>query len=313
MVRVQPPHLGCLTGLSWAGRGAGAWPGSPPATWMVLAPGEAAAAVSGSHAGWSGHLERERAGERGAGLSWLGAACPPLPFTSLARVLHSQGFRGRHSGVLAPPHPGRVTAKAGSRSKSLSPSFLEGPAFLEGCVLLQWRALSSGGLSLPHVEALVGVCVHAPPAAVSRARASTGQPKTQAWTGLSSPAVGFLVCKLSAGKRIFQVGLSLTRLNIQSHETTFIWKMSWAGLGGSVLLEGVGCVDSESRVLRSSECVCVSGGHFGCCSPRVTRSHPVWWPHILSVLQACCSSPWRRGPLFRPHSGDACRFGDLSP
>lgn len=130
-----------------------------------------------------------------------------------------------------------------------------------------------------------GLCPRPSSSCVSRA--STGQPKAQAWTGLSSPAVGFLVCKVSAGKRIFQVGLSLeTTGHSKSRETTFIRKMSWAGLGGSVLLEGVGCVDSESRVLRSRECVCVSGGHFGCSSPRVTRSHPVWWPHILSVLQA---------------------------
>lgn len=35
----------------------------------------------------------------------------------------------------------------------------------------------------------------------------------------------------------------LTRQNIQSSEASFTRKMSWAGLGGSVPVEGVGCVD----------------------------------------------------------------------
>ena len=141
---------------------------------------------------WSGHLKQEPAGERGTGLPWLGAACPPLPFTSLAHVLRSQDFSGGHPGVLVPctrpgagvAHPCRVTAKAGSRSRSPSPRFLEGR-------VLQRTALHSRGLCLPDLEALVGVCVHTPPAAVPRGQV-LGSPT--GWPGQASSARLWFSC-----------------------------------------------------------------------------------------------------------------------
>lgn len=157
----------------------------PPRGWCWRQ-GRLLQAVSGSHV----VLERApeaRACWRVGPWAVLAGGCLCSPALDKPCPCSAQsGFRGRALRGAGAPHPCRVTAKAGSRSTSPSPSFLEGPGFLEGCVLLQWRALSSGGLCLPHLEALVGVCVHTPPAAVSRGQV-LGSPRCR--PGQASPAL----------------------------------------------------------------------------------------------------------------------------
>lgn len=132
-----------------------------------------------------------------------------------------------------------MTAKAHSGSESLSARFLPGP------VLLQQRALWHvyRGRCLPVPEVSVGG-LRSHPSGSSSSRARTEHPHTRGPAQASSAlGFGFLVCKLSAGKRIFQVSSSLgVTGHLKSSKITFIQKTSRAVRPGSVLVERVGSV-----------------------------------------------------------------------